>query len=107
MRKLIEACLVAGVVLGLAPAAAAQEVSLDGSIMCGKCSRGESEECQDVLVVGEGEAASTYWIVENEIADSFGHVCEGAKAVRVKGTVSQIEGQTWIAATSIQELATR
>jgi len=107
MKKLIEACLVAGLVVGLAPAAMAQEVTLDGTVMCGKCARGESEECQDVLIVGEGEAASTYWIVDNEVSSSFGHVCQDSKPARVTGTVSQVDGRTWIAARSMEARATR
>lgn len=107
MRKLIEACLALTLVAGLAPAAFAQEVTLDGSVMCGKCALGKTEQCQDVLVVGQGEAAKQYWIVENEVSKAFGHVCEGTKAARVKGTVSQAEGQTWITPTSMQEQVTR
>lgn len=97
------AILAAAVALAFAPAGLAEEseITLDGSVMCGKCALGKTAECQDVLVVADGEAKGQYWIVKNEVSKSFGHVCDSEKPARVTGSISEKDGQSWITATAM------
>jgi hypothetical protein len=105
MKRIIETSLVLALALGLAPMAFAEqaEVTLDGSVMCGKCSLEKSGECQDVLVVADGDAKGEYWIVKNDVSKGFGHVCQNEKLARATGSVSEKDGQKWITLTAIEE----
>jgi hypothetical protein len=97
--------LVAGmcVMLGLATAGlarAAEEVTLNGTLMCAKCSlkKADAKECQDVLVTKEeGGKTGEYYIAANEVSKKFGHTCKGEAAATVTGTVSEKDGKKWIA----------
>jgi len=76
-----------------------KEVSLEGNIACAKCTlkvEGQNE-CQTVLVVGD----QYYYIVKNDVAEEFGHVCKGEKAAMVTGTVEEKDGKMWLTATKM------
>jgi hypothetical protein len=104
MKSLIQAGLALTLALCLTPACSADEslLTLDGSVMCGKCALGKADSCQDVLVVAEGDAKGQYWIVKNEVSKGFGHVCDSEKPARVTGSVSEKDGQTWITPTAME-----
>lgn len=88
----------------VAPALAAEDtVTVTGNRMCAKCSLKAPgvTECQEVLVVGEGDAKTVYYLTANEVSKAAGHTCKGEKAATVTGTVSEADGKTWLAATSI------
>jgi len=103
MKAFRSAMLAAAVALAFAPASLAEEseVTLDGSVMCGKCALGKTDECQDVLVVADGEAKGQYWIVKNAVSKGFGHACQSEKPARVTGSVSEKDGQSWITPTAM------
>ena len=94
--------LVVGFVAG---PAAAEEKTLSGSIMCAKCTlkKADAKECQDVLVVKDGDKTTEYYIAKNAVAEKFGHTCTGEKPATVTGTVSEKDGKTWVTATKIVE----
>lgn len=107
MKSLTLFAAALALVVGLVAApAAVEETTLSGKIMCAKCTlkKADAKECQDVLVVkGDGEATTEYYIVKNEVAEKFGHTCTGEKPATVTGTVSEKDGKKWIAATKIDE----
>jgi hypothetical protein len=89
----------------LAPTVAASETTLDGSIMCAKCKlkKADAKECQDVLVVKDGDKTTEYYVEKNDVAKAFGHVCGGEKPAVVTGTVTEKDGKKWISATKMEE----
>lgn len=97
------AALVAIVVLGLATAGAvagekAESVTLKGDLLCAKCNLGEEnwEGCQNVLKVEKDGEAHHYYLVMNDVAGKFGHVCKGHKYVEVTGAVTEKDGKMWL-----------
>ena len=105
MKTLVKLGLAVGLAVGLAGTVTAGEdeaVTLDGEVMCAKCALGKAKDCQDVLVVSDGDAKSEYWIVKNDVSEKFGHACQSEKPARVKGTVADKDGQSWITALSME-----
>jgi len=84
--------------------AAASETTLTGKVMCAKCTlkKADAKECQDVLVVSGGAAKGEYYIVKNDVAEKFGHVCSSKKAAKVTGTVAEKDGKKWITASAME-----
>jgi hypothetical protein len=100
MKRLTVLTLAVALLLGIVGfAAAADETTLTGKIMCAKCvlKKADAKECQDVLVVknDKGEAKE-YYIAKNAVSEKFGHTCTGEKPAVVTGTVSDKDGKTWI-----------
>lgn len=88
--------------------AAADSVTVEGSLLCAKCSLGEDrEECQNAISVESENGADTaiYYLVANDVAKDYGHVCEEKRSVRATGTVSEEAGQTWLDASTIETLS--
>lgn len=89
-------------------AVAGDEVTVEGKMICAKCSLQEvgHEGCQSVLAVeGEGDEPTLYYIEMNDVAESFGHACGAARPARVTGTTEDRDGKTWIVAVTIEETA--
>ncbi len=95
--------VVAALVIG---PAAAKDVSVTGSVMCGKCTlqKADLKDCQDMLVVKEGDKATEYYLAKNAVLEKFGHTCKGEKKVKAAGTVAEKDGKMWLTLTSIEEL---
>ncbi len=96
-------------VAGAAAIATAAEasVTLDGTVVCAKCSlkKADAKECQNVLVVeGQDGATQEYYIAKNETAEKYGHVCTSKKKAKVTGTVSEKDGRKWIAPSAIEDV---
>lgn len=106
MRKVVSAALVVLALSWVTIAIAADEtVTLDGNIVCAKCTLKVPgvEKCQTVLLVKtEGGEETQYWLAKNSVADAFGEVCEEVKPTRVTGTIEARDGKKWIAATKIE-----
>ena len=106
MREAVSAAIALFLVFaGSAAVAAADDtVTLNGDIVCAKCTlKAEGvDKCQNVLLVknGAGKEAQ-YWLARNEVAEAFGEVCREKKPVTVTGTVEEKGGKKWIAATTI------
>jgi hypothetical protein len=105
MKTLFRFALAIAVALTFVAGAYAAEETLSGTVVCAKCSlkKADAKECQDVLVVKDGEAKAEYYIAKNAVSEKFGHVCSGSKAATVTGTVSEKDGKKWIAATKMEE----
>ena len=85
----------------VAPEAAAEEVTLTGTMTCAKCDLGEGDACQSVLIVGEGDEKTTYYIASKE---KHAKVCkEAVDGVTVTGTVAEAEdGKKTLTASKIE-----
>ncbi|ANM29671.1 hypothetical protein ABI59_08880 [Acidobacteria bacterium Mor1] len=82
-----------------------ETVTLEGKIVCAKCTVGEDmEKCQNVLVVEHDGAQDLYYLAATEANKKFGDVCMAKKPVRVQGTVKKEDGKTWIAASKIENV---
>jgi hypothetical protein len=110
MKLLAQVALVAVLAAALvAPAFAADAVTLQGKVLCAKCALKKDgfKECQNVLLVpekGKDGAArdAEYYIVNNDVNKEFGEVCMDAKKATVTGTVSEKDGLKWIAPSKME-----
>lgn len=89
----IISCLTAAVILpGLA--SADDEVSLTGTLSCGKCNLKEADSCADVLTVADGDKKVNYWLEEEGNVKTSEHQCSGTKEdVTVNGKVEEKDGK--------------
>jgi hypothetical protein len=89
-------CLAAGLARAGEPpppatpaATAAEEVTLKGTLGCGKCSFHEAKACENVLKVGDGAQVETYLLADNAVSQAnHEKVCGPAAPATVTGTVS-------------------
>jgi hypothetical protein len=110
MRKTLTALAVLGFVFALSAWAEhpGKTVTLTGEIQCAMCTlqKADAKECQNVLVV-TGEHAGEYYLVKNEAAEAYGHVCKGTKPATITGTVTEKDGKTWLTAKEIKAPAAK
>ena len=107
MRKIVSAA--AAVFLTLAccavvAGAADVSVTLEGNIVCAKCTLKVEgvDKCQNVLLVKNAAGKDTqYWLARNAMAEAFGDVCTDIKPVTVTGSIEENDGRKWIVATKI------
>ncbi|RMG45170.1 MAG: hypothetical protein D6718_08145 [Acidobacteria bacterium] len=92
------AVLAALAVTGIAFAGdAGKEVTLEGTILCAKCSLKEKRDgCQNVLAVGSGDEVEYYYLVKNDVYEKVGDVCTAKKRARVTGILSDRDGKHWL-----------
>jgi hypothetical protein len=88
----------------VAGATAGDEATMTGKVTCAKCTlkKADAKECQDVLVVKDGDKTAEYYVEKNEVAKTFGHVCGGEKPAVVTGKVTEKDGKKWISATKME-----
>jgi hypothetical protein len=90
-----------------APAEAAKpagkEVTLSGTLGCGKCAFHEAKQCQNVLKVKEAGKEVSYQVADNAVSkENHEQVCSGPKAATVKGTVSEAGGKKVVTPSEIK-----
>jgi hypothetical protein len=107
MREVVSAAVALFLVFACSAgaAAASDTVTLQGNMVCAKCTlklKGVGK-CQNVLLVktAAGKEAQ-YWLARNAVSEAFGHVCTATKPVTVTGSVKEKGGKKWIAATKIE-----
>jgi len=86
-------------------AAEAEQVTLTGTMTCAKCDLKQSDKCQSVLIVGEGDEKTTYYLADNEVnKENHKHVCmKAVDGVKITGTVSENdEGKKMLTASKIE-----
>jgi hypothetical protein len=99
--------LVTGLV-GAAPAG--DEVTLEGRVVCAKCTlkRADAKECQNVLLVaGEDGKDAEYYVTRNDVDARFGEVCTDVRKATVTGTISERDGRKWITASRMEKAGSR
>jgi len=105
MKKLLLAvALLAGVALMGVPAAlAADETTLTGTMVCGKCTLHLTDSCQNVLQVTTDGKTVNYYLEQNEVSKAaHDPVCHGdSEKVTVTGTVKETDGKKVLTPTKI------
>jgi len=105
MKQVASLMVFALLLTGVAVAAEAEAVTVEGKVLCAKCKLGEERDvCQNVLVVEKGEKAMHYYMTATEANKEFGDVCMATPMVRATGTVSEKDGQMWLAASKIEKV---
>jgi hypothetical protein len=69
-------------------------VALLGGVLAGE--KEKEVTCQNVIQFKKGDEMVNLYIVKNDVAEEFGHVCTGSKDATVTGTVSDKDGRHWI-----------
>jgi hypothetical protein len=103
----IVASLALALVVGfLGQSLAAEEVTLNGTIMCAKCKlkKPDAKECQDVLITKDDAGAATeYYVAKTDVSKEFGHNCTGEVPATVTGEVTEKEGRKWITPSKMEK----
>lgn len=85
-------------------AADSKEVTLNGKLVCGKCTLHESKECENVLQVQQDGKNVNYYLTQNKASKNFhSNICQNdGEQVTVTGKVKEKGGKETIAASSIE-----
>lgn len=98
--------LAAGLLLsfGASRLMAADETTLSGKLVCGKCVLHESKSCENVLQVQKDGKTVNYYLTQNKTSKNFhDNICQtDGEQVTVTGKVSEKHGKNTIAASSIE-----
>ncbi len=111
MRRFVSGVIVLFLVLAFnaVSGGADDAVSLDGEIVCARCTlkvKGVNE-CQNVLLAKDAEGKETqYWLAAGPAADAFGEVCDSKRPATVVGRVEEKDGRKWIAVDRIDSRQT-
>jgi hypothetical protein len=76
-----------------------KEVTLKGTLTCGKCELKKSDDCANVIKVTEKvdgkDAEVIYWLKDEGKTEKY-HACTKPKKASVTGVVSEKDGKKWI-----------
>jgi hypothetical protein len=88
----------------LAVDAAGKEVTVTGSMVCGKCKLHDTKSCQNVVQVEQDGKTVNYYLAQNDTAKaSHKSICGGeAEKVTVTGTVAEMDGKQILTASKIE-----
>lgn len=73
-----------------------KEITIKGSMVCGKCTLHETKKCQDVVQVTKDGKTVNYYLKENEISKKAHEpICDAdsSEKVTVTGTVKEKNGK--------------
>jgi Family of unknown function (DUF6370) len=101
---LIAAVLFAATFVSSALAASADEVTITGKMVCGKCTLHLTKECQNVVQVAQGTNTVNYFLVNNDISKAaHDPICDpgNSEKVTVTGTVEEKDGKETMTPTKI------
>jgi hypothetical protein len=81
--------------------------TLEGKLVCSKCTLGETKACEHALQVKSGDKTVTYYLVkatEKGFKDYHGKVCPAGSELQVKvtGVVSEKDGKKTINAAKVE-----
>ena len=89
---------------------ASEEKTITGMAQCAKCALKETKECQNVVVVKDGDKEIKYYMVQNDVAKKAhgGTFCKAKKddgpKVKVTGDVKEEDGKKVITPTKIEDV---
>lgn len=82
---------------------AGDEKTFTGEGKCAKCTLKETDTCQNVVQVKEGDKTVTYYLVRNDVSNKFHeNVCKETKRVTVTGTVKEVDGKQHLTPSKIE-----
>ena len=84
-----------------------KNTTLEGKLVCAKCTLGETKGCEHALQVKSGDKTVTYYLVkatEKGFKDYHGKVCPAGSELQVKvtGVVSDKDGKKLINAAKVE-----
>jgi hypothetical protein len=81
-----------------------KEITITGSMVCGKCMLHLTKECQNVVQVQKDGKTINYFLTQNDVSKSaHDPVCDGSsEKVTVTGTVKQVDGKETMKPTKIE-----
>ena len=101
--------LAAGLLLAVSTASllatdSAKEVTITGSMVCGKCTLHLTDSCQNVIQVQQDGKTVNYFLAKNDLSDAMhGDVCHGdSKKVTATGTVIETDGKQILTVTKLE-----
>lgn len=102
--KLMLALLAGLAVIGATTALAADEVTITGNMVCGKCTLHETTSCQNVVQVTEDGKTVNYYLKQNSVSKAaHGAICSGgSEKVTVTGKVKEKDGKKMMTPTKIE-----
>jgi hypothetical protein len=80
----------------------AKEVTLKGSITCGKCDLKVDDKCATVIVVKKGDKETVYYFDKAGDKKYHKNICRGAKAGSVTGVVSKKKDKHYIKVSEVK-----
>lgn len=88
----------------LAAADAKSQVTLTGTMVCGRCKLHITKECQNVLQVEKSGKTVNYFLAPNKVSKEFHHnICRNdGEKVTVTGTVKEKMGKEMLRASKIE-----
>jgi hypothetical protein len=105
MKTLILAALLAGLAMtGATSALAADETTITGNMVCGKCTLHETATCQNVVQVTQDGKTVNYYLDQNDISKAaHDPICQGgSEKVKVTGTVTEKDGKKMMTPSKIE-----
>ena len=96
--------LALAVLMAAAGVAGAADVTVTGSMVCGKCKLHETSTCQNVIQVKTDGKTENYYLAKNETSDAMHEeICHGdAKNVTATGTVTEKDGKKVLTVTKLE-----
>ena len=87
----------------LAADAASTEVTITGSMVCGKCSLHETKSCENFVQVEKDGKTVNYYLKQNDVSKAaHDPICGGSsEKVTVTGTVKEKDGKQMMTPTKI------
>lgn len=81
-----------------------KDVTLKGTLLCAKCTLGQTAECTTAIQVKEGDKLVTYLLDDKGAAEEHhAPICGGDKKEgTVIGTVQDRDGKKWIKPTKVE-----
>jgi hypothetical protein len=89
-------------------APAGKDVTITGSMVCGKCTLHETKTCQNVVQVKQDGKTVNYYLKQNDISKAAHEpICGGsAEQVTVTGTVVEKDGKEILTPKKIEPVKT-
>jgi hypothetical protein len=101
---ILAAGLLAAMLTSCSTSHPSDQVTMTGTMVCGKCKLHQTAECQNVLQVSDQNGNTTnYFLTQNKVSKDFhNNICtnDGEKAT-VTGTVEEKDGQEQLTASNI------
>ena len=105
MKKLkLTLALLGGLAVASATTALAEDVTITGNMVCGKCTLHETDKCQNVVQVTEDGKTVNYYLTQNKVSKDFhANICQNdGEKVTVTGRVKEKDGKEMLAASKIE-----
>ncbi len=82
--------------------AADKEVTMEGTVVCGKCELKKSAKCEVAFLVKKGDTTTTYWFDKDASGKYHDDVCQETKAGKVTGTVKKVGDKMVLTVTKLE-----